>query len=183
MGAKSWCFESFFSGTHIVWRRCIGRLRGTGWRLLAAQGRRSIGRKPLVLESLECRRVLESRLIISEIAADPQANLLDEDGDASDWIEIYNAGHQVEELQGWYLSDDAADLRKWQFPSVSLQPRDYLLVYASGKDRRRPKGRSTRTSGSTGKASSWPWCDRTDVLSSCPSRRCTRLYRQRLLTA
>ncbi len=62
--------------------------------------------------------------------------ILDEDGDSSDWIEIHNPAGQSVDLSGWYLTDDADDLRKWQFPDGTLLGRGgYLLVFASGKDR------------------------------------------------
>lgn len=62
--------------------------------------------------------------------------ILDEDGDASDWIEIHNPGGQSVDLGGWYLTDDAGNLRKWRFPDGTLLGRGgYLLVFASGKNR------------------------------------------------
>ena len=62
-------------------------------------------------------------------------SLLDEDGDSSDWIEIYNGtGHPVN-LMGWALTDDATQLMKWPFPEVTLPPQGFLIVFASGKNR------------------------------------------------
>lgn len=81
---------------------------------------------------------------ISAIAADPQINeflasnsagILDEDGEAVDWIEIYNPGPGSIDLEGWYLTDDDAMPTQWRFPSVSLRSGEYVLVFASGKDR------------------------------------------------
>ena len=89
-------------------------------------------------ERLEVRTVLAAQLVITELAAESQAALVDDDGDRSDWIELYNAGDEPAPLAGWYLTDDAGDLTRWQFPDVSLAPQDYLLVYASGKDRTDP---------------------------------------------
>lgn len=60
----------------------------------------------------------------------------DEDGTSSDWIEVHNAGLSSVNLAGWTLSDDADDLSKWAFPSTSLAPGAYRLVFASGKDRK-----------------------------------------------
>ena len=42
---------------------------------------------------------------------------------------------QTIDLSGWYLTDDAADLTQWQFPDVTLATGEYLVVFASGKDR------------------------------------------------
>lgn len=77
-------------------------------------------------------------LWISEFMASNQGTLNDDDGDRSDWIEIYNAGELAEDLGGWYLTDDPDDLTQWRFPSVTLLPNSYLVVFASGKDRTDP---------------------------------------------
>ncbi|HUT11618.1 MAG TPA: CotH kinase family protein, partial [Thermoguttaceae bacterium] len=77
-------------------------------------------------------------LIISEIMAVNSSTLLDQDGDSSDWIEIYNPTKTSVNLQGWYLTDEVGELTKWQFPRYFLSPNEYLLVFASGKDRPDP---------------------------------------------
>lgn len=59
----------------------------------------------------------------------------DEDGDFSDWIELYNYGSTPINLQGYGLSDDTATPFKWTLPSFIIQPDTYLLVWASDKDR------------------------------------------------
>ncbi|MCA9216959.1 MAG: lamin tail domain-containing protein [Planctomycetales bacterium] len=89
-------------------------------------------------EPLEARHVLTAELLVTELAANGQAALIDEDGDRSDWIELYNNGDEPADLTGWYLTDDSANLSRWQFPNVRLRPQEYLLVYASGKDRSDP---------------------------------------------
>ena len=62
--------------------------------------------------------------------------ILDADGEASDWIEIHNRGGQTVDLGGWYLTDRADNLTKWRFPDGTRLGRGgYLLVFASGKDR------------------------------------------------
>ncbi|MBN2136966.1 MAG: lamin tail domain-containing protein [Sedimentisphaerales bacterium] len=67
--------------------------------------------------------------------------LVDEDGDSSDWIEIYNPTDMTISLDGWYLTNSDANLAKWQFPTgVDLNAGDFLVVFASGKDRRNPAG-------------------------------------------
>ena len=89
-------------------------------------------------EILEPRCVLDARLVISEIVAANEQGLQDEDGDRTDWIEIYNAGDAAADLAGWRLTDDAQDRNKWMFPAITIEPEQYLVVYASGKDRRDP---------------------------------------------
>ncbi len=61
--------------------------------------------------------------------------LADEDGDYPDWVELYNAGSAAVDLDGWYLTDNDGNLRKWRFPHVVIEPDDYLIVFASTKDR------------------------------------------------
>jgi len=67
--------------------------------------------------------------------ADNASIIVDEDGDYSDWIEIYNPFLQPVNLQGWSLTDDPDSLQKWIFPPLELAPRAYHIVYASGKNR------------------------------------------------
>jgi len=75
---------------------------------------------------------------ITEILASNAGGLTDEDGEPVDWIELWNAGDEPADLRGWSLSDEADRPDKWRFPEVTLQPGEYLIVYASGKDRRTP---------------------------------------------
>lgn len=62
----------------------------------------------------------------------------DDDGDFSDLIEIYNDCDMAVDLDGWYLTDDPLILGKWQFPQVVLDPGEFLVIYASGKNRSFP---------------------------------------------
>ncbi len=72
---------------------------------------------------------------INEILALNETILADEDGDYSDWIELYNSGPNPVDLTGWFLTDDAEDPQKWSIPGMKIASHEYLLVFASGKDR------------------------------------------------
>ena len=72
---------------------------------------------------------------ITEFLASNQDGIQDEDGDRSDWIEIWNSSGVGGDLGGWYLTDDPAMLTKWALPAAQLGSGEYLLVFASGKDR------------------------------------------------
>lgn len=76
--------------------------------------------------------------VISEFMADNETTLPDEDGAFSDWIEIHNPTTAAIPLGGWYLTDKAANLTQWQFPAVILAPGEFLIVWASGKNRSIP---------------------------------------------
>ncbi|MFO0912375.1 MAG: lamin tail domain-containing protein [Pirellulales bacterium] len=82
--------------------------------------------------------MLAANVIISEIVATNNDLVFDEDGDTPDLIELYNSGPDDVNLNGWYLTDNAALLDKWSFPAVTLPAKNSMLVYASGKDRRDP---------------------------------------------
>ncbi|MEW6158284.1 MAG: lamin tail domain-containing protein [Verrucomicrobiota bacterium] len=75
---------------------------------------------------------------LTEFLADNAGNLRDEDGDSSDWIELRNPNPYYLNLSGYYLTDNPADRTRWQFPAARIPPRGFLLVFASGKNRREP---------------------------------------------
>lgn len=82
----------------------------------------------------------QERVWITEFLAINDRGLDDADRDESDWIELYNAESSEVSLEGWFLTDSRKDLTRWEFPAVTLGPGDYLVVFASGKDRRDPAG-------------------------------------------
>ncbi len=87
---------------------------------------------------LASARHVQAGPVISEFLADNTAGLTDEDGAFSDWIEIHNPDATALSLEGWFLTDSAAQLVRWRFPAVSVPPGGFLLVWASSKDRRVP---------------------------------------------
>ncbi len=73
-------------------------------------------------------------LEISEFMAANKTTLLDEFGDSSDWIEIYNGKSSAVDLSGWFLAAQATNLTQWAFPNYVLAAGDYLVVFASGRN-------------------------------------------------
>ncbi|MEX0642735.1 MAG: lamin tail domain-containing protein [Pirellulales bacterium] len=108
-------------------------LKNSSW-ILPAAGRSAFAPRAFRLEQLEPRTMLAADLMISEFMASNTAALDDVDGDASDWIEIYNAGTTATSLDNWYLTD-SANPTKWAFPDQTIQGGEYLVVFASGKNR------------------------------------------------
>ena len=89
------------------------------------------------LEALEPRRLMAfTTPVISEFLANNSGGVRDEDGTQSDWIELHNPTAGAVNLDGYYLTDDAANKRKWRLPAVTLPARGYLVVWASEKNRR-----------------------------------------------
>ena len=74
-------------------------------------------------------------LSINEFMASNSSIISDEDGDFEDWIELNNYGDEPVHLEGWFLSDDFSDPYKWMFPDIIIHPGEFLLIWASGKDR------------------------------------------------
>ena len=80
-------------------------------------------------------------LVISEIYAFADEDVLvDEDGDSAEFAEVFNSGATSVDLGGCFFTDDPFDLLKWQFPSVTLAPGEFLVLYGTDKDRRDPLG-------------------------------------------
>ena len=76
-----------------------------------------------------------SPVLLNEIVSSNINSMFDEDGDSSDWIEIYNASGSAVNLAGYFLSDNISKPEKWRFPDILMQPHSFLLVFASAKDR------------------------------------------------
>ena len=74
-------------------------------------------------------------LLISEFMADNDGTRLDSDGESSDWIELWNPTSSPISLAGHYLTDNRQVPNKWALPAITLQPRRFLVIFASGKDR------------------------------------------------
>jgi hypothetical protein len=91
-------------------------------------------------ERLECRRVFAATPIITEFMASNDGALLDGYGAEQDWVEIFNPGESSVNLADFKLTDDPEKLSKWSFPSMSLEPGQYLVVFASSRDEVDPAG-------------------------------------------
>ena len=92
-------------------------------------------RRNVAFESLEPRNLLAASAVISEFLASNSTNIVDQDGNHSDWIEIQNTTTSALNIGGWYLTNDASNPTKWQFPSTTIAAGGFLTVFASGKDR------------------------------------------------
>ncbi len=73
-------------------------------------------------------------VVISEVMAENKSVRMGSSSLFPDWIELYNAGNDTVDLNGWYLSDDESDLTKWPFPSTTLDSDSFLLVYCDGEN-------------------------------------------------
>lgn len=72
-------------------------------------------------------------LVINELMADNAQTLADEDGDYSDWVELYNNTADSIWLGAYYLTDDLQQPFKWNLPSAYLPAGGFQLIWASNK--------------------------------------------------
>ena len=87
--------------------------------------------------SLVCLALpIAAQVTITEFMASNTKTLLDEDGDSSDWIEIENTSGSTVNLFNWSLTDSSGNPTMWQFPSTNIAPGGFMVIFASGKDRR-----------------------------------------------
>ncbi|MES2706658.1 MAG: CotH kinase family protein [Verrucomicrobiota bacterium] len=77
-----------------------------------------------------------TELRINEIVSSNGGSWKDETGATPDWIELRNTGPAAVALEGYGLSDNPDRPFKWTFPARTLAAGGYLVVAASGEDRR-----------------------------------------------
>ncbi len=76
-----------------------------------------------------------SQIRINEFVASNDRSFNDENGDRSDWLELYNGSEAAISLEGWGLSDTPDLPFKWTLPDFILPAGGYRIIFASGKDR------------------------------------------------
>jgi hypothetical protein len=89
----------------------------------------------ILLFLISTHQAFSDTIVINEIMSLNASVIADEDGDSEDWIELHNSGNAIIDLSGWTLTDNRANPSKWVFPSVSIGPGEFLLIWASGKNR------------------------------------------------
>lgn len=92
-------------------------------------------KKVLLSLALAVPCLLNAQLVINEVATSNMGYATDEDGDASDWIEIYNAGAVAVNIGEYGLTDDTSQWNKWQLPAININAGARKIIYASAKNR------------------------------------------------
>jgi len=76
-----------------------------------------------------------SQLYINEYSASNLDDFIDNYEGYEDWIEIYNAGNESVDLEGYYLSDNPSKPQKWQIPGgVTIEANSFLSFWCSGRN-------------------------------------------------
>ncbi|MBN1299944.1 MAG: CotH kinase family protein [Melioribacteraceae bacterium] len=76
---------------------------------------------------------LSQEILINEFMPSNSSIILDNNGNYSDWLELFNSSDNAVDLKGYGLSDNINDPFKWTFPSWTIQPHQFLLLFASGE--------------------------------------------------
>ncbi len=78
---------------------------------------------------------------LNEIQSSNVSTYIDDLNKYPDWIELRNPTGSPVSLNGYGLSDNPNSPFKWVFPNVSIPANGYLVVFASGENRRNPSQR------------------------------------------
>ncbi|MDI9384026.1 MAG: lamin tail domain-containing protein, partial [Verrucomicrobiota bacterium] len=73
-------------------------------------------------------------LALSEILPTNHDGLPDDAGAYPDWIELVNTSDHPISTDGFALSDDQEQPRRWPLPDMTIQPDGHLTIFASGRD-------------------------------------------------
>ena len=76
-----------------------------------------------------------AQVTINEVMSSNMDFIFDEDGDDSDWLELHNPSQGIVCLDGWALTDDNDLEEIWPLPNVCLPAGEFLVIWASGKNR------------------------------------------------
>lgn len=84
-----------------------------------------------------------SQVMINEIVAANDSGLADENGDFSDWFELYNASDTAVNLDGWGVTDNPRWPFEWVMRDLILPPHGFVTIFfgqRSATQRRRRIG-------------------------------------------
>jgi len=99
----------------------------------ASEGRIQVN--AIQLRKLETPDLLPGSVpLINEFSASNSDVLDDDNGNSTDWIEIYNAGEVPVNLGGYSLTDDPTDTNKYVIPNNTLLGGGQYLIVFAGDD-------------------------------------------------
>ena len=71
-------------------------------------------------------------LVVSEVLSDNVTTVVDWRDEHPDWIELHNPDSQPVSIEGWFLTDDPSEPKKWRIPRGVIGSGRYFIVFASG---------------------------------------------------
>lgn len=112
----------------MLWKRRtyknICRKRKTEWMALTAVSVAFL----LIMAGLSVKDYSQAQIVINEICSNNESYALDENGQITDYIELYNTGGLVCETSGLYLSDDPYNLKKISLSGQSIPAYGVVVV-------------------------------------------------------
>lgn len=105
--------------------------KGFGYFLVLTPGRQNGG--TVVDNAAELLDGLSVK--INEIMSKNRFILIDEDGDAVDWVELKNCGETAVNLKDFGLSDNFSKPFKFMLPDVTVEPGGFVIICLSGKEK------------------------------------------------
>jgi spore coat protein CotH len=104
----------------------------------------------VMLYQVQATQSQANDVVINEFMATNENGPKDEKGSSADWIELFNKSNNQIDLSGYYLSDNSANLKKWQVPAgVKIAANGYLIFWADEDQMQGPTHTSFKLS-STG---------------------------------
>jgi hypothetical protein len=73
-------------------------------------------------------------VVINEVMAANASAYGDNAGEYDDWIELYNKSANTIDISGYYLTDNFANLNKWEIPVGTSIPADGYLIFWADED-------------------------------------------------
>ena len=89
----------------------------------------------VIIFSKDNSYIKTSELYINEILPSNHISYKNKDLEYLDYIELYNNYNYDINLEGFHLTDDIFNKYKWTFPNKVIKKKDYLIIYASGKNK------------------------------------------------
>jgi hypothetical protein len=71
---------------------------------------------------------------INEFMASDRSAHFDGDGNAVDWIELYNPLSETIDLRGYHLTDDPDNLTQWTFPDIRIPAGGFVVLYGGAPE-------------------------------------------------
>jgi hypothetical protein len=79
-------------------------------------------------------QTVEGKIVINEVVAVNNNGAVDEQGTNEDWIELYNKTTDAVDISGYFLSDNAANLAKFEIPEGTIIPANGYLIFWADED-------------------------------------------------
>lgn len=91
----------------------------------------------LVLFSSCSKRVENPRWVINEVLVINEGNFVDDYGQRSGWVEIFNNTARTQDIGGYFLTNDKSNPRKYPIPKgdvlTRIAPHQHILFWANNK--------------------------------------------------